>query len=109
MANGAGGARGGGGNWNVPSYSSSDIARMEKLTIEKSNKAISAIENAMAMWESSLQKPEDVGMRIGRLKYFYDQITKWERKMLKSMAKKEDMVTRIKLLREFSDICHSCA
>jgi hypothetical protein len=109
MAKSTGGARGESRTWNVPSYSSSDIARMEKLTIEKANKAISATENAMAMWEASLQKPEDVGMRVGRLKYFYDQITVWERKMLKSMAKKEDMVTRIKLLREFSDICHSCA
>jgi len=103
-----GGARGGRAGV-IPSYSPSDIARIEKLTIEKANKAISTIEDAFAAWDASPQKTEDAAMRVGRLKYFYEQITKWERKMLKSMARKEDMVARINLLREFSDICHSCA
>jgi len=103
------GRAGGGTSGAILAYSPSDIARMERLTIEKANKAVSAIENALAAWDASPKKNEEVAMRVGRLKYFYEQITKWERKMLKSMAKRGDMLARIALLREFSDICHSCA
>jgi uncharacterized protein (DUF1800 family) len=86
-----------------------DIDEMEKLTLEKANKALSVIENTLAIWEASREKPEDLKPRISRLRYFYEALTGWEKKMLKSMAKDEDVDARIGHLREFSDICHAYA
>jgi len=91
----------------APSYSNSDIENMEKLTLEKANKALSAIENALAVWNASKEKPEALEIRVRRLRAFYDELSSWEKKMLKSMAKKENVDTRINNLREFSDICHA--
>jgi hypothetical protein len=92
-----------------PAYGIEDIDEMEKLTLEKANKALSAIENALAVWDASREKPEDLKPRISRLKYFYEALAGWERKVLKSMAKEGDMDMRIEHLREFSDICHAYA
>ncbi len=91
------------------SYGAGDIDRMEKLTLEKANRALSAIENALAIWDASRNKPDDLKPRIGRLKYFYEALSGWEKKMLKSMSAKEDVDARIVHLREFSDICHAYA
>ncbi|MFA5412690.1 MAG: hypothetical protein WC350_05080 [Candidatus Micrarchaeia archaeon] len=99
----------GGAGSGAPSYSPSDISRLEKSALDRANKAVSAIENAIALWEASPQKPQDIGLRVGRLVHFYGEITKWERKMLKSAGRKRDMLARIALLREFSDICHASA
>jgi hypothetical protein len=90
-------------------YDVGGIDEMEKLTLEKANKALSAIENAIAIWDASREKPDSLKPRIGRLKYFYEALTGWERKVLKSMAKHESMDARIEHLREFSDICHAYA
>jgi len=90
-------------------YTASDIDEMEKLSLDKANKALSAIEGTLAIWESSAEKPENMRVRIGRLRYIYDALTEWERKMLRAMAKKEDADSRIARLREFSDICYAYA
>jgi hypothetical protein len=93
----------------IGKYGQGDIEEMEKLTLEKANKALSTIENALAIWDASREKPEDLKLRISRLKYFYEALSGWEKKMLQSMAKKESMDARIEHLREFSDICHAYA
>lgn len=93
----------------VGSYTPGDLEEMEKLTLEKANKALSTIESALAIWDASKEKPEELRPRIGRLKYFYEALSGWEKRMLQSMAKKESMDARIEHLREFSDICHAYA
>lgn len=90
-------------------YTLGDIDDMEKLTLEKANKALSAIENALAVWDASGNKPDDLRPRINRLKSFYEALAGWERKVLQSMARHEDVDMRIEHLREFSDICHAYA
>jgi len=92
-----------------PGYGEEDIELMEKTTLEKANKALSVIENTLAIWDASREKPEELMPRISRLRYFYEALSGWERKVLKSMAKEEDMEARIEHLREFSDICHAYA
>lgn len=89
-----------------PAYTESDIDDMEKATLEKANKALSAIENALAVWESSKEKPEELQLRVNSLRRFYEALAAWEKKMLKAMARKEELDARIGLLREFSDICY---
>jgi hypothetical protein len=88
-------------------YGEEDIERMEKQTLEKANRALSVIENTLAIWDASKEKPEDLRPRISRLKYFYEALAGWEKRVL--TAKNEDIDTRIGHLREFSDICHAYA
>ncbi len=90
-------------------YAISDVEELEKLSLERANKAISAIENAMAVWDASEDKPADLEPRLNRLKYIYEELTAWEKKMLKSRGKKEDMEARIERLMEFSGICRTYA
>ena len=86
-------------------YSVSAIDDMERQALDKANKAISAIENAIAVWEASQDKPEDLKPRMIRLKYFYDALSNWEKKLLKSMGRKDQIGERVERLKEFTDIC----
>lgn len=90
-------------------YTASDIEELEKLTLEKANRALSSIENALAVWEASAEKPEELKPRINRLRYFYQALSAWEKKMLQAMARNADIGARIAYLREFSDICYAHA
>ncbi len=90
-------------------YVVADVGRMEALALEKANKAISAIENAVAVWEASAEKPKDLSERMSQLKNFYEALTDWEKKALKT-AGKEDMVEeRVERLKEFAKICYAYA
>ncbi len=82
-----------------------DIDKMEQSAIDKANNAISAIENAMAVWNSSTDKPEDLKPRIARLRFFYDAIVNWERKMLPVRGQNDLVEARVEGLKEFTDIC----
>lgn len=86
-------------------YSVSNIDEMEKQALDKANKAISAIENAIAVWEASQDKPEDLKPRMIRLKYFYDALSNWEKKLLRSMGRKDQVGERVERLKEFTEIC----
>jgi hypothetical protein len=86
-------------------YSVAAIDDMERQALEKANKAISAIENAIAVWEASQEKPDDLKPRMIRLKYFYDALSNWEKKLLKSMGRKDQVGERVERLKEFTDIC----
>lgn len=86
-------------------YSLGQIDKMEKLSLEKANKAISAIENAIAVWDSSPEHPEELKPRIIRLKYFYQAIQNWEKKTLQTKGSSEAIGERVDRLKEFADIC----
>ena len=83
------------------------IDEMEKESLEKANKAISAIENAIAVWEASPDKPEDLKARIERLKFFYDSLVGWEKRSLQTAGKAEARDERVERLKEFVRICTS--
>ena len=82
-----------------------DIGKMEQNAINKANNAISAIENAMAVWDSSTDKPEDLKPRIVRLRFFYDAVMNWEREMLQVLGRNDLVESRVERLKEFTDIC----
>jgi hypothetical protein len=92
-----------------PSYRVSDVDGMEKLALEKANKCISAIENAIAVWELSKDKPAEMEPQIGRMRNFYEALTAWEKKMLKTMGKRGEIQNRVARLKEFISICHAYA
>lgn len=86
-------------------YSIEQIDRMESLSLDKANKAISAIENAIAVWEASPEKPEELKPRIIRLKLFYDSISRWEKKALMTRGSPGAVGERVERLKEFAEIC----
>ena len=86
-------------------HSHSAISEMERLALEKANKTVSAIENAVAVWEASPVKPEDLKERITRLRYFYEDISRWEKKTLQTLGREDRMDARIERLKEFVEIC----
>jgi hypothetical protein len=90
-------------------FSIEDVDKMEKLAIDKANKAVSAIENAMAVWDASSAKPEELKPRMVRLKYFYDAITGWEKKALMTVGMRDEVGARVERLKEFTEICYAYA
>ncbi len=90
-------------------YSIADVDRYEKLAIEKANQAISTIENAMAVWDASPSKPDELKPRMVRLRYFYDSITEWEKKALMTVGQPDQIGPRVERLKEYTDICNSFA
>lgn len=86
-------------------YSLDQIDKLEELSIEKANKAISAIENAIAVWESSPEHPEDLKARVIRLKYFHDAMMDWEKKTLVTRGSPGAIGERVDRLKEFAEIC----
>ncbi|MFH1393488.1 MAG: hypothetical protein ABII71_02300 [Candidatus Micrarchaeota archaeon] len=86
---------------------SSELQKIEKQTLEKTNKAISAIENAIAVWDASEKKPIDIKIRINRLRYFHQALSNWEKKMLSDIASQSEYTERVQRLCEFSDICRT--
>jgi len=95
------------GGSDTAGYTPENIEGMEKEALDKANKAIGSIENAMAVWNSVKNKTPDLQYRIDRLKRIYEMLTAWERKSLRQMAKPEGPIAKIERLREFSDICYS--
>ena len=87
----------------------SDVDNMETVALEKANKAISAIENAIAVWDATAEKSDDLKPRMIRLKYFYEAISNWERKMLQTRGKEDQLGQRVERLKEFTEICSSYA
>jgi|GEM_PF-1890994 len=88
-------------------FTVSQVEDMEKRALEKANHAISAIENAMAVWDATKEKPDDLRVRIDRLRYFHSSLSDWETKMLKAIAKRQGVNERIRVLREFNDIVYT--
>jgi hypothetical protein len=89
----------------APKYSEDDVEEMEKLAIDNANKAISAIEKAVAVWDATKQKPSDLQDRVEKLKFFYDQLTKWETGVLRNKGSDEPLEKRVERLREYTQIC----
>ncbi len=83
-----------------------DVERMEALALEKANQWISAIENAMAVWELSQEKPSEFEERAGKLKFIHEELSGWEREMLLHKGKDEPVQERIARLKEFTEICY---
>ena len=86
-----------------------DVENAETETIQRVNKTLSAIEKAVSVWDSSKEKPLSLKPRIEHLKRFHAELSKWEKRMLLSISKREGRSKRIALLREFTDICHTYA
>jgi hypothetical protein len=85
----------------------SNIGQFEKEAIEKANKAISAIESALAAWDATKEKPEELKVKAERYRHFAEALSGWERKMLLASGKKRTFAERVEMLEEFVDLCNA--
>lgn len=89
----------------VAELTKENIDLVEKETIDKVNKTISALEAALATWNAAKEKPDDLKDKFAGYEKLHDALVGWESKALKSLGKKESFGDRVERLREFVDIC----
>jgi len=82
-----------------------NIDGVEKETIERVNKTISALEAALATWNGAKDKPADLKERFAGYERLHSALVQWESRALKSRGKEESFEARVERLREFVDIC----
>ncbi|MCI0504169.1 hypothetical protein L0Y65_05680 [Candidatus Micrarchaeota archaeon] len=88
-----------------PGITEANIEIVEKDTLDKVNKALGALESALAQWDASPDKPDDLEPRFLRYRKLHDALVVWETKMLRSMDRQLDFYLRVDRLREFARIC----
>ncbi len=86
-------------------YTVTDIIRLEIESMEKANRALSAIENALAVWKAEGEAAPEYGPEIKKLEHLHNVISNWQKNML--INKKESIEKRVARLREFSDIFYA--
>ncbi|MBU0532601.1 hypothetical protein KKB44_03845 [Candidatus Micrarchaeota archaeon] len=84
-----------------------NIDQIERETIQRVNKTLSALEVAIASWDAATDKPEDMKPKFMKYKWFHEALTEWERKALQSLSRKEEYESRLQRLQEFARICHA--
>ena len=82
-----------------------NITEVEKEMMEKVSKAISALESALATWDASGEKPEELAEEFRKFKGLRDAFAEWEAKMLKDFGKETNYYKRVDRLWEFVKIC----
>lgn len=92
-----------------PPVDERNIDKVEKETIDKVNKTLSALESAMASWDATKVKPEDLRPKLQKYKRLHDALSEWEARVLRDRTKNTDYDTRVHRLHEFVDICYANA
>jgi hypothetical protein len=91
---------------NAGIVSDDELKGIEEETLDKVTKTISAIKNAIFIWQSSRIKPSELRLRIGRLKQFHDALADWGLKFGKAKTEGAGREKRITMIREFVEICY---
>ncbi len=89
----------------ISELSKDNIDIVQRETIRRVNKTVTALEAALATWEASKEKPEDMEEKFTNYRRFHDALENWERKSLQAQNKKENFETKVKRLNEFVEIC----
>jgi hypothetical protein len=95
-----------GSRYPPPNLSESEVVLIEKETMERVSDTISALEGAMASWEISKDKPEELRGKFAKYKVVHEALSNWQTKALKSYGK-SDVGERVRLLWEFVELCKS--
>jgi hypothetical protein len=85
-----------------PGLTESRLEELEGTALEKSARAISAIESAIAVWDLSKDKPKELGDQVMLLRNKHERLAIWIKDMLR--AKKGDLGQRAMVLQRFGDI-----
>ena len=89
-----------------PDLNDKDIEEMEKATMEKVNRVISALEVAIAEYEGAPAKPEELSSKMAHYRSVHDALADWQKKALQTLGV-SDRAARVKLLWEFVDLCQA--
>lgn len=81
------------------------LREYEREIQRKVNRALSAIEVALAQWEMSPEKAEDMAGRIEVLKRFHQQFSEWERMSIIEYSARQDAESSAERLEQFADLC----
>ncbi len=82
-----------------------NIGSIEEEAIQMVNRTLSALEEAIAAWESSPEKPAELGERYKSYLLMRDELSKWARKFLLARSEERTFQGRLDLIRELCDIC----
>lgn len=92
----------------LPVVNERNIDAIEKQTIQRVSKTLSALEVALATWDASKEKPLDLKLKYMKYRWLHEALSGWEKKTLQSRGK-EDYRGRVGHLHEFVTICNSYA
>lgn len=81
------------------------LREYEREVQRKVNKALSKIEVALAQWEMSAEKPEELAQQIEMLRSFYHYFSEWERMSVIGCSQNPDVESTAGRLEHFADLC----
>jgi|WetSurMetagenome_2_1015567.scaffolds.fasta_scaffold428076_2 hypothetical protein len=85
--------------------SESNIAEVEKEALERVNRTIILLEDALARWDNASEKPSELGEQAKRYRRLLVEFNGWARSMLLAKNSDDDFNARLGRLREFIAIC----
>jgi len=78
---------------------------VERETQQKVNKALSAIEVAIAQWENDPEKTEEMAERMEKLRTFHHYFSQWERMSIVEASIHPDPESTSGRLAQFVSLC----
>ena len=78
-----------------------NIDQVMDETLQRANKILSALEIAMAHWNSTEDKPEHLRDKFQRYDRMHQELSRWEKDTLQAIGRREDYDMRVRRLREF--------
>jgi hypothetical protein len=86
--------------------SEEELDEIESDTLRNAAKTVSAIEDAISVWNAAMIKPQDMGPTLERLKRFRTELMRWGTECGRLHAGRAARQTRIDTLRKFVRICY---
>lgn len=81
------------------------MREVERETQQKVNKALSAIEVAIAQWENEPEKTEEMAERIERFRTFHHYFSQWQRMSIIESSIHQDPESTAGRLAQFVELC----
>ncbi len=87
--------------------SEKELRKLEDETLRKVNSTISSLEIAIAGWNASKERPDDLAHKYRNYIWLHEELSRWATRFLKSRKRRPKFDERIGLLSEFVKICNS--
>ncbi len=91
----------------IDGVSEEQLKGIESDTLRNAAKTVSAIEDAISVWNAAMVKPEDMSSTLERLKKFRTALMSWGVECGKLRASRAGKQTRIDMLHRFVEICYA--
>ena len=84
-----------------------NIDRVEKEALESAKRTIQAMEQAIAAWDASKEKPKELEESYRRYKWMREELSKWARGFLMKSGRPRTFEERLSDLRRLARISFS--